>query len=132
MADYRTMYDCKWIRAWDLNGQDVVVTIERVEAGIIENEKEKTSTRIPVLWFKGWSKPFGVSAKINGKTIAGMYGKKTESWKGKQITLYPTTTELKGEVVDCIRIRPEVPTAAEEPADLLADRPGEPLRKKAS
>jgi hypothetical protein len=128
VADYRTMFDDRWLRAWHLDGQDVTVTIEKVEAGVIENEKEKTSKRVPVLFFKGLrDKPLGLN-KTNGKSVAGMYGKDTTRWVGKRLTLYPTTTEMNGETKDCIRIRPEVP--ADEQPDLLRAAPGEPQRKK--
>jgi hypothetical protein len=29
----------------------------------------------------------------------------TEKWPGHKVELYPTTTEMKGKIVDCIRIR---------------------------
>jgi hypothetical protein len=127
VTDYRTMFDDKWLKSWDLSG-DVNVTIERVEPGVIENEKDKTSKRVPVLFFKGFARPLGLN-KTNGKTVAGMYGKDTARWIGKRLTLYPTTTEMNGEMKDCIRIRPEVP--GEEETDLLAQRPAEPRKKVA-
>ena len=128
MADYRTMFDDRWLRAWHLDNQDLTVTIERVEAGVIENEKEKTSKKVPVLFFKGLHKPLGLN-KTNGKTVAGMYGKDTVRWIGKRLTLYATTTEMNGETKDCIRIRPEVP--ADDEVDLMQKRPDEPRKKVA-
>ena len=47
--------------------------------------------------------------KTNAKTIAKLYGTETDNWTGKRITLFPTTCEMKGETVDCIRVRAEVP-----------------------
>jgi hypothetical protein len=127
MPDYRTFFDDRWLKAWDLNGQDLTLTIDRVEAGVIENGKDKSSKRIPVVFFKGYAKPLGLN-KTNGKTMAGLFGKDTARWLGKRIILYPTTTEMEGETKDCIRIRPERP--ADEEADLLARRPDEPAKKK--
>jgi hypothetical protein len=52
--------------------------------------------------------------RTNCKTIAAIY--KTpyiEQWKGKKITLYITTTKLKGEDVECLRIRNTAPQLPE-------------------
>lgn len=107
MPDYRSMYDSQWIKAWDLGGKDFTVTIEKVEPGEVKNRDGKK--RIAVLWFRGAKKPFGCNV-TNGKTIAAMYGKNTDAWVGKTITLYPTVTSVGGESgVDCIRIKPGIP-----------------------
>ena len=106
MPDYRTMFDSDYVASWDLNG-DVTVTIEKVEAGEVQN-REGGKQRKPVIHFTEAKKPL-VGNKTNCKTIAAMYGKKTEDWKGKKITLYATTCEGFGDVLDCIRVRPEVP-----------------------
>tara|TARA_R100000808_G_scaffold19628_1_gene42535 strand:+ start:2782 stop:3111 length:330 start_codon:yes stop_codon:yes gene_type:complete len=42
----------------------------------------------------------------NRVTIAGMYGQKVVDWKGKKVTIYPTTTSIGGRHdVPCLRIR---------------------------
>lgn len=43
--------------------------------------------------------------KTNTKAIAAMHGAKAADWAGKSITLYTTTTKLKGDTVDCIRVK---------------------------
>jgi len=42
---------------------------------------------------------------INGNTIGDLLGFETDTWIGKQITLFTTQTEFGGKNVDCIRIR---------------------------
>jgi hypothetical protein len=42
----------------------------------------------------------------NWDAIAAICGDDTEDWPGHRIELYPTTTPLRGEIKDCIRIRP--------------------------
>lgn len=106
MPHWKSMYDSKWVTSFDLQGRDVTVVIDRVEAGKVQN-KDKEEKK-PVIWFRGASKPFA-SNKTNSKTIAGMYGNDTKDWIGKAITLYPTMTKLGREDVDCIRVRPTVP-----------------------
>jgi hypothetical protein len=106
VADYTTMYDSKWFRCADLDGEDRVMTIEKVKAGTVGQGEDAESK--PILWFAGVRQPFAAN-KTNGKTISTLYGRDTEAWIGKKITLFPTTTEYGGETVECIRVRPEVP-----------------------
>lgn len=109
MPDYRTMFDSKWVKAWDLGGKERTLVIEKVEQGVVEDPRKKTRDRLPVLWFKGAKKPFGCN-KTNAATIKAMYGKMTEDWVGKSVTLYPTTCQVGPDPqVDCIRIKPGVP-----------------------
>lgn len=109
MPDFRKLFDNDWIKSWDLDGKPITVTITKVEAGVIENRQKRKKDRMPVLWFRGAKKPFGCN-KTNAKTIAGMYGNDTDAWVGKAITIYPTQTQFGNDTVDCIRIKPQVPT----------------------
>jgi hypothetical protein len=66
--------------------------------------------RRPLLWLettKGEAieLPFEC-APTNRNTIMGIYGKKPSNWVGKFIQLFPTQTEVAGELKDCIRVRP--------------------------
>lgn len=120
MADYRTMFDHKWTKAWDLADADRVVTIVKVVAGVIEDPSRQKKDRLPILHLKGWPKPLGLN-KTNANTIAAMYGRMTEAWVGKRVTLYVTKTRdpRSGGDVDCIRVRPEPPTKPGEPAPAI-------------
>lgn len=114
MPDYRTMFDAKWVKAWDLGGKARVVTIEKVEPGFIEDKQKGKKDRLPIVWFKGAKKPLGFN-KTNSKTVANMYGKNTEDWIGKSVTIYPTTCQVGADPnVDCIRIKPEPPKGKAE------------------
>ncbi len=106
--DVRLMFDSKFIGAWDLMGQDVTVTIAKVVGGVVEGEKGRRD-RAPLVSLKGWDKPL-VLNKTNMKTVGAMYGFKVKDWVGKRVTLYATTCQGKGGgIVDCIRMRPQVP-----------------------
>lgn len=109
MADYRTMFDREYIGAWDITGRDATVTIAKVEAKRLKSARGDDLK--PILHFEGKEKGF-VCNKTNAKTIAGMYGNDTAKWIGKAITLFATTTSAGGETVECIRIRPQIPRAA--------------------
>lgn len=109
MPDFRTMYDKEFVFAYDLDGKDVTVTIENVKVGELVGTTGKKA-RKPVVYFKG--SPKGLALCVtNGRTIAAMYGNKTEDWVGKRITMFPTHTQFGGQTVECIRIRPIVPAA---------------------
>lgn len=114
MPDYRSMFDRDYIAAFDLLGKDRTVTISKVVAGTLRNKS--TSSKKPVIYFKGAEKGFAIN-KTNGKTIAAMYGNDTGKWIGKRITLFPTTTTFGSETMECIRVRPQIPKgeAAPEP-----------------
>lgn len=110
MAHWKSMMDRDFIYAFDLQGQDVTVTIEKVTGGELTGAGGKKSKK-PLCYFKGKSKPLALNA-TNCRTIAGMYGNDTEEWIGKQITLFPSTTTFGSEQMECIRIRPSIPKAA--------------------
>lgn len=105
---YKKMFDDKeHMFAYDLDGRDFTLQIERVTAGEIEGEKGRKSKK-PIISFVGAKKKLAIN-KTNGKTIASLYGSDTDGWAGKWITIYPTTTNFGGETVECIRVRNERP-----------------------
>lgn len=111
VMDYRKMYDDKeHFYAYDLDGRERTLEIARVVSGELTGEKNRKSKK-PMVSFVGEQKKLALN-KTNGKVIAKMYGKDTETWVGEFITIYPTTTEFGGETVDCIRVRPERPSGS--------------------
>ena len=107
MPHWKSMMDRDYIFAFDLNGKDVTVTIARVEAGTLNGSSGRKAKK-PVVFFEGKEKGLALNS-TNCKTVAKLYGNYTEKWIGKQITIYPTTTEMAGETVECIRVRPTAP-----------------------
>lgn len=106
---WKSLTDREFIFAFDLDGRDVTVTIAKVVAGELTSAGGK-KTKKPVVFFEGKAKGLALNAS-NAKTIATLYGNYVEAWVGKQITMYPTTTQMNGETVECIRLRPKVPPA---------------------
>lgn len=108
MPNYLTMYDpSDMLNAIDLQGREVHLEIEAVAAGELTGQKGRKAKK-PIVKFKGKEKKFALN-KTNGKAIARMYGKETDAWIGKWITLYTTTTEYDGDTIECIRVRPVAP-----------------------
>ena len=91
------------LSAEDLQNQDVVLTIKQVE--VKEFTDDGNSKRKPIIHFHETEKRL-VANMTNSFTIADHHGDNLDNWPGKQITLYPTTTDFGGRRVPCIRIRP--------------------------
>lgn len=109
MPHFQSFYDNEWITAFDLGDppKDRTVKISRVVAGAVTGKAGRKSKK-PLIYFHGAKKALAAN-KTNAKTIASMYGPRTENWIDKPITLYATETEMNGEVVPCIRVRPGAP-----------------------
>lgn len=115
---WKQLVDPRYIGAYALpNGNDLTVTIELVrleEITMMGGKKEDHS----IMYIKG-QKPMILNA-TNSKSIHKMYGPYIEEWVGKQITLYASTAKLGGELVECLRIRPNIP--AREKKSISGDR----------
>jgi len=117
------VYPSNFVAAGDLDGRDVTLTIARcADKNTVKREDGKLIDKA-VLYFK--EKPNGpglVLGKTNARLIRLEHGNDMGKWIGKQITLYPTTTEMaraaaeqagcmilstKGKMatVPCIRVR---------------------------
>ena len=114
-TDYRSMYDRDYIGSWELpEGHDLIVTIESVKGGELNNGARKTKK--PIITLAGRDKKF-VCNKTNAKAIAGMYGNIVDNWKGKRIAMYVSTTRdpSTGGDTPCIRVRPTIPSSTAAP-----------------
>jgi hypothetical protein len=97
------------------DGADLTVQVVSAKGGVVEGnlDGKMTRTRKVILTFVGIKRPLGLNP-TNARTIAGIYGTPYPAdWEAQQIklTLYATKTKLKGEIVDCVRIRPVKPAA---------------------
>lgn len=141
MPHYKALFDEKeYLFAFDLDGREVTVTIDRCVGGEITGENGRKSKK-PMLYFVGKKKKLALN-RTNGATIAALYGVRTEAWAGKSITLYPTTTTFGKETVECIRVKPTAPPAPngkrgkqpapEQPQESAQDDSAEPDRDEAT
>jgi hypothetical protein len=97
----------KWLRAPDLKGRRVVVYISECSNATFKDPNGSDKKQI-VLHFHGTDKLLGLNV-TSTRTVFKLYGPDTNSWIGKAVALYPTTTEYQGKTVDCIRIETQVP-----------------------
>jgi len=103
---WKSLVNPDYIGAYSLpNGEDITVTIESVSREMVTmagGKKEECTVCKLVN-----NKPFIINA-TNSKSIHKLYGAYIEDWAGKKITLYASTTKFAGELVECLRIRPDV------------------------
>ena len=85
---------------------------ELAQVGTPDQPQEK-----PVLYFRGKQKGL-VLNKTNGNAIAELHGEEMDDWPGKEITIFPTTTEYKGKRADCIRIKMPEPLVSDDDPDM--------------
>ena len=124
MMKINQAFPSKYVAAVDMGGLARVLTISQITMETIGQDGHDTK---PVLYFQGAQKGM-VLNKTNANVITILYGEETDNWIGKQIELYPTQTDFRGEIVDCIRCRAPgavgalgaAPAAAPLPADVLA------------
>lgn len=94
-------FPSKWLKADDLGGKEVKVTIE----GVNREEVGSNNDTKPVVYFKGHDKGV-VLNKTNAQNIADTYGPETDGWTGKDVILFTTWVDFQGKSVEAIRIRP--------------------------
>lgn len=95
-------FPSKYLKAADLQGREVRVTI-----GNVEREKMGDDTK-PVVYFKGKEKGV-VLNKTNSNVIADAYGDDTDDWFGQDVILLSVMTDYAGKATPAIRVR--IPTA---------------------
>lgn len=101
------IFPSKYVKAADLNGKPVTLTIKSVTMEEMVTHDNKKANK-PVVWFERATKGFVINL-TNALIIAALYGDETDNWTGKRITIYPTQVKAFGKMEDCIRVRQEVP-----------------------
>jgi arabinogalactan endo-1,4-beta-galactosidase len=96
------IYPSKYLKADDLQGREVRVTMQAVELEKIGDDNK------PVLYFKGKDKGV-VLNKTNAGTISMAYGDDTDDWFDQPLILFSVMVDFQGKVAPAIRCR--VPTA---------------------
>ena len=114
MAKRDDVFPSKYLKAADLNGAPLAVTIVSAPLETLKNPEGKEQTKT-VLYLRGTKKllPLNVT---NWDAVADVTGEDDSAdWAGHDIELYPAKTQMGGKTVDCIRIRaPEQPKPPSE------------------
>ena len=97
------LFPSRYLSAPEMEGKQVEVTIESVELEKVMTDGR--SEEIPVISFAGAKKKMALN-KTNAKTISSQHGEDMDKWKGKKITIFPTTCSAFGaSKVPCIRVK---------------------------
>lgn len=115
------MFPSRYLKASDLRGKDVVLTIRKIVKQEMETKEGKKMKWH--LYFEETRKAAEKAGDLDaekryvfpvtvGKQIKKATGEPDgEKWVGKRITLYATQCNSFGEIVDCIRVRETAPAA---------------------
>lgn len=113
------VFPSKYLKAADLQGRQVTVTIDRAE-----QDKLGDDTKL-IVYFQGKEKGL-VCNKTNANNIAAIYGQDTDDWRGCEITLFEAMVDFQGKTVPSIRVRaPQRKAPVKQPPvdDLSGDAP---------
>jgi hypothetical protein len=114
MTHWRALIERDSIGAWDLVGKDkrprdFTLEILSVTQGKVKSKDNPKGKGKPIIRFRGAEK-YLIAGAVNCQAIAGMYGDDVDSWIGKLVTLYATTTDVGPKKnVPCVRVRPVKP-----------------------
>lgn len=92
------MFPSRYLSSAALEGKEHTVTVESVTMEPMEDDKE-----LPVLRFKGRQAAL-VLNKTNGTFMASLFGDESDNWAGKEIILRVEKVNLRGSMVDGIRL----------------------------
>lgn len=106
------MYPSRFMKAEDFEEGEVrVLTIRNVEMEELGTNEKKKETK-PVVSFRDHAKEL-VLNKTNAAAVAKLYGDDSDDWIGKKIALHVMEVESFGDVVQAIRVKNKIPTAAD-------------------
>jgi hypothetical protein len=100
LVNINDAYPDKYLKAEDLKGQEIPVTIVRAEVEEIGQNKDRKI----VLYFKDRGKAM-VCNKTNARRIAFAYGPETQAWPGKIVIVFPEMVDFKGQPTWALRVK---------------------------
>jgi hypothetical protein len=106
MATRAQMFPSRYLKAEDLEGMPVGLTIEKAVTEMLKDYNTGKMQAKTVVYFEETDKILVLSSKTNWTSIEEIAGPDSDDWAGAKIELYPTETEVKGKMTPCIRIRP--------------------------
>ena len=100
--DISNAFPSKYLKSSDLNGSDLTGTIRNVTMEELSNSRGKDTK--PVVYFHENIKPF-VCNRTNASIIGAMHGQNTDTWLGKQITLFAEQKYMNNQVQMGLSVR---------------------------
>ena len=84
---YDQLFPGRFIKAGEMNGKPVTLTIKDVFIDALETETGNTESK-PIVSFEETTRHW-VLIKTNAQCLLSMWGPDTAAWLGKRVTLYP-------------------------------------------
>lgn len=106
--------ESKWLKASDLKNKEGKPIKAKLTISTIELAEFKDGQKKLAVLFQGKEKGL-ILNKTNAALIAEQHGPNSDGWPGKEVSIYPTTTDFGGERVECIRVEQVVPAASDDP-----------------
>jgi hypothetical protein len=118
MSNINEFFPSNYLRAADLCGKEVDVTIDRVTSEEFEQDGKKLKK--PVVHFRNAGiKPL-VTNKTNALLIAAACSSDDyNTWPGRQVRLYADLVNFRGKVSEAIRVKRTPGPLAEELSDSI-------------
>lgn len=98
MANINDAFPSKYLKAGVDVSEPILAKMGRTEYENIGDDRKL------ILHLDGMEKGL-VLNKTNANSIAKLYGDETEDWRGKEIVLFETAVDFRGESVPAIRVR---------------------------
>jgi hypothetical protein len=111
------VFPSKYLKAEDLQGREIQVTISHVTVETFDDNKAK-----PILYFVGKQKGVALN-KTNSTNISAVFGPETDHWSGKPVILYPAWVDYQGKSVQAIRVRPAFANPQQQAQQMQAPPP---------
>lgn len=103
--DINEAFPSAYLKAADLRGQTVTVTIADCKMELLGEDKK------PVLYLANKDKAM-VLNKTNSMALSSAFGPNTTNWVGQKIELFSMPVQFQGQIVDGLRVR--VPVGAKQ------------------
>ena len=102
--DYEAMFPGRFLKAADLAGREVTLTVERIEMSDLEEDDGEKKQR-GIMRFVGKKKGL-LMGRTNGEACRAMWGRDMDGWAGKRVTIGPDVVKEKGQFFGepCIRV----------------------------
>jgi hypothetical protein len=96
--DISKAFPREYLTAADFEDRPKTLIMKKVVMAKFEDDQK------PVLYFEDEEMGFAMN-KTNANIVQKLYGKNTEEWAGKPLTLYHAMVEFRGDMVPAIRCR---------------------------
>lgn len=94
------LYPSKYLRASDLAGHTVAVTIQHIVLEPFYDQASKDTIKKPVLYFEGKQKGLVLSKSLAYKIAELLGTEEMDQWKGKEIVIFSEKKTIFGNIKD--------------------------------